>query len=65
MTAVLAKTAPTQAPELVRSAGARMQAAPLFFNQEEWNALASYEGPIVSGDPEGGIPEDLESDGNE
>jgi hypothetical protein len=42
-----------------------MQAAPRFFSQEEWNALASYEGPVVSGDPEGRIPENLETDDNE
>jgi hypothetical protein len=42
-----------------------MQAAPRFFSQEEWNALASYEGPVVSGDPEGRIPENLEADDNE
>ena len=42
-----------QVSELVRGAVARMQAAPRFFNQEEWNALASYDGHVVSGDPEG------------
>lgn len=65
MAAVLERTASAQASELVRGAVARMQAAPRFFNQEEWNALASYEGPVVSGDPEGRIPENLEADDNE
>lgn len=44
---------------------ARMKAAPRFFNQEEWNALASYKGQVVSGDPEGLVPDDLEADDNE
>lgn len=65
MAAVLANTAPLQASELVRSAVARMQAAPRFFNQEEWDALASYDGPIVSGNAEGKIPADLANDDNE
>lgn len=51
MAAVPEQKTPTQASELVRSAVARMQAAPRFFNREEWDALASYRGPVVSGDP--------------
>lgn len=39
-----------------------MQAAPRFFTQEEWNDLASYEGPIVSGDPQGKVPDNLDED---
>ena len=54
-----------QASDLVRDAVARMKAAPLFFNQEEWNALASFDGHVVSGDPEGHVPENLEADDNE
>ena len=65
MAAVLERTVPPQATAVVRDAVARMQAAPRFFSQEEWNALASYEGPVVSGDPEGRIPENLETDDNE
>ncbi len=65
MAAVLERTAPPQATTFVRDAVARMQAAPRFFNQEEWNALASYGGPVVSGDPEGRIPVNLEADDNE
>ena len=65
MAAALERTPPPQATAFVRDAVARMQAAPRFFNQEEWNALASYEGPVVSGDPEGRIPESLETDDNE
>ncbi|MBN9423468.1 MAG: hypothetical protein J0I91_13470 [Candidatus Accumulibacter sp.] len=53
------------ASELVRNAIARMLATPRFFDQEEWNALASYEGAIVSGDPDGRVPENLEADDNE
>lgn len=56
------RTTLTDSSELLRSAVARMPAAPIFFNQEEWSALASYEGQVVSGDPEGHIPGDLEAD---
>lgn len=49
----------------IRESLARMQAAPRFFSQGEWNALASYEGQVVSGDPEGRVPDNLEADDNE
>ncbi|ASU39119.1 hypothetical protein hmeg3_13040 [Herbaspirillum sp. meg3] len=65
MAAVLERIAPQQATAVVRDAVARMQAAPRFFNEEEWNALASIDGPVVSGDPEGRVPDDLASDDNE
>jgi hypothetical protein len=65
MTAVLERTEPPQATALVRSAVARMQVAPRFLNKEEWNALASYEGLVVSGDPKGLVPDNLEADDNE
>ena len=65
MAAVSEGADPPQATELVRDAVARMQAAPRFFNQEEWNVLESYEGPVVSGAPEGLTTEDLEADDNE
>lgn len=61
MEAVLERTATRQS----RGAIARMQAAPRFFNQEEWDALASYAGPIVTGDPEGYVPDNLEADDND
>ena len=48
-----------------KSAVTRMQGAHHFFNQEEWNALASYEGQVVSGAPEGRVPDNLEADDNE
>lgn len=51
--------------EFVQSAVARMQDAPLAFNQEEWDALASYEGLVLSGDPQGRIPDNLDADDNE
>ena len=35
---------------------ARMRAAPRFLSQEDWDDLASYEGPVVSGDPSGKLP---------
>lgn len=63
--AVSEQKTPTQAPELVRSAVVRMQAAPRFFNQVEWNALVSYEGPVVSGNPQGIMPDNLDEDDNE
>lgn len=46
----------------VREAIARMQAAPAFFTPEEWKVLAAYEGPIVSGNPKGELPDDLDND---
>lgn len=49
----------------VREAVARMQAAPRFLSQEAWDDLASYEGPVVSGDPEGRVPHHLVDDDNE
>lgn len=65
MTAVMEGTDLMQASWLVRSAVARMQAAPRFFNQEEWNALSTDEGQVVSGSPEGRVPDNLEADDNE
>ncbi len=58
------QSAVSQTSEFVRSAVSRMQVAPHFFNQEEWNALASYKGQVVSGDPQGRVPEDLDADDN-
>mgnify|MGYP007005602703 CR=1 FL=1 len=49
----------------VLEAVARMQTAPHFLSKEAWNDFASYEGPVVSGDPEGRLPDNLEDDGNE
>lgn len=49
----------------LREALARVQAAPRFLGKEAWNMLASYDGPIVSGNPEGKIPDSLEDDDNE
>lgn len=64
MAAVLERTAPPQATAFVRDAVARMQAAPRFFNQAEWDALAAYEGPVVSGCPCGrGLPAKHTPDG--
>jgi hypothetical protein len=48
--------------EFVREAVARMHTAPRFLSQEAWDDLASYEGPVVSGDPEGNVPDNLEDD---
>jgi hypothetical protein len=66
MTAVLERVStPPRVSEFVRDAVARMQAAPRFLSQEAWDDLASYDGPIVSGDPEGRVPDNLEDDDNE
>ena len=65
MATVPKTTAHPKATALVQKAVARMQAAPRFFSQNEWNALASYDGPVVSGDPEGRIPDHLDADDNE
>lgn len=51
--------------EFVREAIARMRAAPRFLGQEAWDDFACYEGPVVSGDPEGRVPDNLEEDDNE
>lgn len=56
---------PSKVSPFVREAVARMQAAPRFLSQEAWDDFASYEGPVVSGDPEGRVPEPLEEDDNE
>jgi hypothetical protein len=64
MAALLEGTPLPPASDLVRNAIDRLQAAPRFFNQEEWNALASYEGAIVSGDPDGHVPANLDADDN-
>ena len=49
--------------ELVCSALARMEAAPPFLTDEEWELLASYNGPIVSGDPLGWVPKSKPNEG--
>lgn len=60
------KSSPPPVSEFVRTAIRRMHAAPLsFFTEEERQALDSYDGPIVSGDPTGHVPENLEDDDNE
>lgn len=57
---------PEQVSEFVRTAIRRMHAAPVsFFTEEERAALDAYDGPIVSGDPNGHVPENLEDDDNE
>jgi hypothetical protein len=69
MTAVLERVVtPVVASDFVRAAVARMQSAPRFVSMEEAASYASYEltgGSVVSGDPEGRVPENLEVDGNE
>lgn len=62
MAEVMERTAVPKTSEFVRGAVARMQTAPPFFSQKERNVLESYEGPVVSGDPQGRVPEDLEAD---
>lgn len=66
MTANSERSSPKQVSEFVRTAIARMHAAPSsFFTEEERKALDAYDGPIVSGDPTGHAPENLEDDDNE
>lgn len=69
MTAVLEiVVAPVVASDFVRAAVARMQSAPRFVSATEAASYASYElngGTVVSGDPEGRVPDDLENIGNE
>lgn len=61
----LDQSEPPRVSPIVREAVARMQAAPRFLSQEAWDDFASYEGPVVSGDPEGRVPDPLEEDDNE
>jgi hypothetical protein len=42
-----------------------METAPRFLSKEAWDDLATYDGPIVSGDPEVRVPDNLEDDDNE
>lgn len=56
---------PPKVSPFVREAVARMQAAPRFLSEEAWNDFESYDGPVVTGDPERGLPENLKTDGNE
>ena len=58
-------SAPPNVAPIVREAVARMQAAPRFLSQEAWDDFTSYYGPVVSGDPEGLVPKNLEDDGKE
>ncbi len=58
-------TTPARVSTFVLEAVARMQTAPRFLSKEAWDDFASYEGPVVSGDPEGRLPDNLEDDGNE
>jgi len=55
-----------QVSPFVREAIRRMHAAPAsFFTPEELMHLNAYDGPIVGGDPQGRVPEDLENHDNE
>lgn len=58
-------SAPPKVSAFVREAVARMQAAPRFLGQEAWDDFASYDGPVVSGDPEGRVPDNLDDDDSE
>ena len=51
--------------DLVEKAILRMTSAPLFFTRLEWEALASHDGPVVSGNPSGKLPENLSEDDEE
>jgi hypothetical protein len=68
-TANLERTAtPVVASEFLRAAVAGMRNAPRFESLAEMASYASYElseGQVVSGDPKGDLPENLEDDDNE
>lgn len=49
--------------DFVRAALDRLLAAPQFFTTEQRAAIDSYDGPVVSGDPEGRLPTNLDADG--
>jgi hypothetical protein len=60
--------APVGESAFVRAAVARMQGAPRFVSAAEAASYATYEangGPVVSGDPQGWVPDNLANDGNE
>lgn len=66
MTTVLEReVTPKQVSGFVRGAITRMQKSRPLFTETERKALAAYDGPIVSGDPEGKLPDNLEEDDNE
>ncbi|MGI9133789.1 MAG: hypothetical protein ACR2I0_07590 [Rhodoferax sp.] len=69
MTAVSERVvAPVVASDFVRAAVARMQNAPRFVSVAEAASYASYElngGPVVSGNPEGWVPDNLKDDDKE
>lgn len=44
-------TAEPSSERRMQEAVARMQAAPRFLSPQAWDDFASYDGPIVSGDP--------------
>ena len=48
--------------ELVRGAIRRMRSAPPLLSRDEYKNLTSYDGPVVNGDPEGRLPDNLEED---
>lgn len=54
-----------EATKFVRDAVARMLAAPQFLRSEQWELLASYDGPVVADDPDGRLTDHLEQDDNE
>ena len=66
MTTVLEReAAPKQVSDFVREAITRMQESSPLFTEVERKALAAYDGPIVSGDPEGKLPDSTEEDDSE
>ena len=51
-----------QVSEFVRAAVVRMRNARPFLSNKDREILSTYEGPVVNGDPEGRVPDDLEDD---
>lgn len=51
--------------DFVRAAIERGLNAKNLMSEKEWSSFAAYEGPVVSGNPEGKVPDNLEDDDNE
>lgn len=51
--------------DFVRAAIERGLNAKNLMSKNEWNSFVAYDGPVVSGNSEGKVPDDLENDDNE
>lgn len=55
-------TVPIPSKSEEENAVARMRSAPQFLSKTEWDILSAYQGPVVSGNPEGVAPNYLDDD---